>query len=128
MKFATKNSLFWSILNWKYGQWPHFLKTPSEIIGYNFKIYEKFKKLTLALMCRFLWFFFCISSAKRSCTICIRLISIICFYAYIVRRHAYVPNLCNKWFSLLMVYSYSETNENPAKFFLKVMQVQKGQL
>jgi hypothetical protein len=36
-------------------------------------------------------------------------------FIYIVRRHTYVSDLCNKQFSLLMVYSHSETNENPAK-------------
>jgi hypothetical protein len=43
-------SLFWSV-NWKYSPWPFFLKCPSEIIQRNFKIYEKFKKFTLVLMC-----------------------------------------------------------------------------
>jgi hypothetical protein len=46
---------------------------------------------------------------------CIQPPSIICLYAYGVRRHAYVSDACNKNVSLLIVYSHSETNENPAQ-------------
>jgi hypothetical protein len=59
LDFFLKNSLFWSVIS-KYGQWTHFLKVLSGIIGYNFKIYDKFKKLTLVQMCCFIHYIFLI--------------------------------------------------------------------
>jgi hypothetical protein len=67
--------------------------------------FDKFKKLTLVLMCRFIhyisaiWFYSCIKC--KMVTICICLTSIICFHAYLVKRHAYVSDLCNEQFYCL---------------------------
>jgi hypothetical protein len=121
LEILHKNSLFWSVI-WKYGLYLHFLKTPSEIIGYHFKIHEKFKKLTLFLMCCFIlyisaiWIF---SSIKcKTVTIYVSNLQV----SFIVKRHACVSDLCNEWFSMLMIYSHRQRNENLAK------EGQKGQV
>jgi hypothetical protein len=64
--------------------------------------------------------FFRISSAKRLLYVSSLQVSFV-FYVYIVRRHAYVSDQCSKSFLLLMVYSHSETKENPAPQKLKVI-------
>jgi hypothetical protein len=64
----------------------------------------------------------------KKVTTCIQLKSIICFYAYIVRRRAYVSDICNKWFSLLMIYSHWQRNENPAKKFSSNLSAKKSTL
>jgi hypothetical protein len=116
LKILHDNSIFWSVI-WKYGRWSNFLKVLSEIIGFNFSIYEKLK---LVLMCRFIhyiseiWFFFFAYQVQKV-TVYIQFTNIICSYAHtcIVRRHAQVSDLCNELISLIMVYPHRQANENP---------------
>jgi hypothetical protein len=60
----------------------------------------------------------------KKVNICIQLTNIICFYVYIIGRHVYVSGLCKTLFSLLMIYSHININENPDKN-VKVIEVQK---
>jgi hypothetical protein len=119
LEILLENLLILSVI-WKYGQWPHLLKVSYEIIGYNFKIYYKFKNLTLVLMSRFihyisvLWIVWYIKCKKV--TICIQLTSIICFMCILLGDMLLcLINVINSFHCLWYIHTARQMEIQPPK-------------
>jgi hypothetical protein len=114
-----ENSLFWPKI-WKYGQWPHLLRVPFEIKGYNFKIYDKFKKLTLVPICRFIHYismiwFFRISSAKRSLYVSNLQVSFVFMYILLEDMLMCLINVINNFHCLWYIHTARQMKIQPQK-------------